>query len=175
VGSPRLAPYDPEWPLRYEAEARRLREALGNVIAMEHVGSTSVPGLSGKPTIDIAAAVPTLTLPDLAKRQMEALGYSYGGDLGLPQHVFCKGAGVPREFIVHVVERDGQSGATSSGSATICAKTRTRQNDLVPVFWSRSMRIGRGGKGIVGCRGRMRRSFVGGWLSWFGRAARWRW
>jgi GrpB-like predicted nucleotidyltransferase (UPF0157 family) len=75
---------------------------------MEHVGSTSVPGLAGKPTIDIAAGVASLQLQARAKDRMKALGYSYGGSLGLPQHVFRKGAGVPWQFIVHVVEHNGR-------------------------------------------------------------------
>jgi hypothetical protein len=39
---------------------------------------------------------------------MERLGYSYGGDHGLPQHVFRYGTGVPWRFLVHIVEFDGQ-------------------------------------------------------------------
>jgi GrpB-like predicted nucleotidyltransferase (UPF0157 family) len=108
VEAPRLAPYDPAWPERYEGEAGRVRDALGNVIAIEHVGSTAVPGLAGKPTIDIAAGIPSLALHPEAQPLMEGLGYSYGGDLGLLQHVFRKGTGVPWEFIIHVVEHDGQ-------------------------------------------------------------------
>ena len=102
-----LAPYDPSSPHRYEAEAERVSAALGNVVAVEHVGSTSVPGLPGKPTIDIAAGVPTLALARGARERMERLGYSYAGDHGLPQHVFRYGHAVPWRFIVHVVEFEG--------------------------------------------------------------------
>jgi GrpB-like predicted nucleotidyltransferase (UPF0157 family) len=53
-----LSPYDPGWPLRYAALARDIRATLGaKVAALEHVGSTSVPGLSAKPVIDIILAV----------------------------------------------------------------------------------------------------------------------
>ena len=53
-----LAPYDPAWPQSYERLAQRIRAALGNRIALlEHVGSTSVPGLAAKPVIDIVLAV----------------------------------------------------------------------------------------------------------------------
>jgi len=53
-----LAPYDPEWPRLYEREADRIRSALGErVIVLEHAGSTSVPGLSAKPRIDIILGV----------------------------------------------------------------------------------------------------------------------
>lgn len=53
-----LAPYDPAWPSMFARQARRIRDVLGNkVLLLEHVGSTSVPGLSAKPIIDIVLAV----------------------------------------------------------------------------------------------------------------------
>lgn len=81
--------------------------ALAPVVGVEHVGSTSVPGLAAKPTIDIAVGVPSLELPDETMAAMERLGYHYGGDLGLPQHVFRKGERAPWQFLVHVVEHGG--------------------------------------------------------------------
>jgi GrpB-like predicted nucleotidyltransferase (UPF0157 family) len=54
-----LAEYDPAWPLLYEREAARIRATLGDqVVQLEHVGSTSVPGLAAKPRIDILLVVP---------------------------------------------------------------------------------------------------------------------
>jgi GrpB-like predicted nucleotidyltransferase (UPF0157 family) len=53
-----LAEYDPVWPELYEREAEKIRAALGDrVRALEHAGSTSVPGLVAKPIIDIVLAV----------------------------------------------------------------------------------------------------------------------
>jgi GrpB-like predicted nucleotidyltransferase (UPF0157 family) len=53
-----LAEYDPAWPERYAALARVIRRALGDaVVLVEHVGSTSVPGLVAKPIVDIVLAV----------------------------------------------------------------------------------------------------------------------
>jgi len=53
-----LVPYDPSWPATYERLAALIREALGDkVLLVEHVGSTSVPGLMAKPIIDILLAV----------------------------------------------------------------------------------------------------------------------
>jgi GrpB-like predicted nucleotidyltransferase (UPF0157 family) len=53
-----LARYDPEWPLQFAQLAGRIREALSDgVLQLEHVGSTSVPGLAAKPIIDIVLAV----------------------------------------------------------------------------------------------------------------------
>jgi GrpB-like predicted nucleotidyltransferase (UPF0157 family) len=54
----RLAPYDPEWPSLYSLLANRVHYALREKILMlEHVGSTSVAGLSAKPVIDMVLAV----------------------------------------------------------------------------------------------------------------------
>jgi GrpB-like predicted nucleotidyltransferase (UPF0157 family) len=54
----RVVPYDTLWPTRYEAEAKRIREAVGGVLVeLHHIGSTSVPGLSAKPVIDMLAEV----------------------------------------------------------------------------------------------------------------------
>ncbi len=54
-----LEPYNPEWPSRYAALESQIRDALGaKVVLIEHVGSTSVPGLSAKPIIDMVLAVP---------------------------------------------------------------------------------------------------------------------
>lgn len=53
-----LAPYDPTWPSLFTRLERQIREALGDgVLLLEHVGSTSVPGLSAKPIIDMVLAV----------------------------------------------------------------------------------------------------------------------
>ena len=53
-----LAPYDPAWPSAYERLAGRIRAGLGRrALFLEHVGSTSVPGLAAKPVIDIVLAV----------------------------------------------------------------------------------------------------------------------
>lgn len=53
-----LAPYDPDWPKQFSLHAKQIREALSQrVLLLEHVGSTSVPGLSAKPVIDMVLAV----------------------------------------------------------------------------------------------------------------------
>jgi GrpB-like predicted nucleotidyltransferase (UPF0157 family) len=53
-----LAPYDPAWPAQYEGVAARIRAGLGErALVLEHVGSTSIPGLSAKPIIDVLLAV----------------------------------------------------------------------------------------------------------------------
>ncbi len=53
-----LAPYDPTWPAQFDAEAAKIRAGLGEAaLVLEHVGSTSIPGLAAKPIIDILLAL----------------------------------------------------------------------------------------------------------------------
>ena len=57
-GSVCLAPYDPDWRKQFSLHARQIRDALSEgVLLLEHVGSTSVPGLWAKPIIDMVLAV----------------------------------------------------------------------------------------------------------------------
>jgi GrpB-like predicted nucleotidyltransferase (UPF0157 family) len=57
-----LAEYDPAWPGLYDREVARIRAILGDrVVRIEHVGSTSIPGLAAKPIIDIVLLVPDST------------------------------------------------------------------------------------------------------------------
>ena len=71
-----LAEYDPEWPRLFEREAIRIREALGGrARAVEHVGSTSVPGLAAKPVIDIVVVVDDSADESAYVADLEAHGY----------------------------------------------------------------------------------------------------
>ncbi|MBV9413981.1 MAG: GrpB family protein [Solirubrobacterales bacterium] len=72
--------YDPEWPQRYEREAARVRAALGDrVVRLEHVGSTSVPGLPAKPIVDIVLEVPDSADEAAYVPDLEAAGYVLRG------------------------------------------------------------------------------------------------
>jgi GrpB-like predicted nucleotidyltransferase (UPF0157 family) len=68
--------YDPAWPERYESERRRLAAALGaRAHTIEHVGSTSVPGLAAKTIIDILVAVADPDDEAALAPPLEAAGY----------------------------------------------------------------------------------------------------
>ncbi len=105
-----VVPYDPDWPERFGDEAQRVRGALGQVVVhIEHIGSTAVPGISAKPTIDIAVGVRQLADVDSEViAAMEALGYVYRGEAGVPgRHYFRRGATYPRDFHVSIIEWHG--------------------------------------------------------------------
>ncbi len=106
---PRLAEHDPAWSERFEAEAGALRRALGSVaVQIEHVGSTSIPGIAAKPTIDIAVGATTLDLPPEAVAGLEGLGYAFAEDeIRSWEQRYRRGTGVPWEAVVHVVEWGG--------------------------------------------------------------------
>jgi GrpB-like predicted nucleotidyltransferase (UPF0157 family) len=72
-----LADYDPEWPLRYGRQSRLIADALGGtLLRIEHIGSTSVPGLAAKPIIDILAVVPSSADESSYVPPLVAIGYS---------------------------------------------------------------------------------------------------
>ncbi|HEU4449219.1 MAG TPA: NAD-dependent protein deacylase [Gaiellaceae bacterium] len=103
-----VSEYDPEWPRRYEEEAARVRAALGDGVgAVEHMGSTAVPGLAGKPVVDLSVGLRRLELSETQVAAMEALGYEYLGEYGLPGRLFFRRRH-PRPANVHVVEHDGE-------------------------------------------------------------------
>lgn len=71
-----LAEYDPSWPAMFDREAARIRVVLGDrVLRLEHVGSTSVPGLAAKPRIDIVLAVADSGDEPAYVSDLEAAGY----------------------------------------------------------------------------------------------------
>lgn len=86
-----VVPYDPQWPRTFEAIRDHLSEALVDVPhkAIEHVGSTSVPGLAAKPVLDIDVVVERPDLDD-ALRALTAAGYSHEGDKGVPDRHFLR-------------------------------------------------------------------------------------
>jgi GrpB-like predicted nucleotidyltransferase (UPF0157 family) len=72
-----LADYDPEWPVLFEREADRIRGILGErALQIEHVGSTSVPGLAAKPIIDTVLVVADSADEQAYVAPLEAAGYA---------------------------------------------------------------------------------------------------
>jgi GrpB-like predicted nucleotidyltransferase (UPF0157 family) len=105
-----LAEYDSAWVGRFEDEALLIAGAIGEVAhQIEHVGSTSVPGLAGKPTIDVAVGVDGLDVVPRYVEPLAAVGFVFQPDEDRPwERRFVKGDAFPREVIVHVVEWQGR-------------------------------------------------------------------
>ena len=83
--------YDPHWPVAFATIRATLEAALAGVpvIGIEHVGSTSVPGLAAKPIIDIDVIVDRSHIADAASA-LEACGYTPLGDMGVPDRYAFK-------------------------------------------------------------------------------------
>ncbi|MGD1904026.1 MAG: GrpB family protein [Geitlerinemataceae cyanobacterium] len=76
--------YDPNWPTIFQQLHARLWPVIRDVaLAIEHVGSTSVPGLAAKPIVDLSAIVPSEREIPIAIEQLSALGYVHRGNLGI--------------------------------------------------------------------------------------------
>lgn len=84
-GTVRVVTYQPAWTEAFEKEKQQLQDALGdNVSDIEHIGSTSVPGLAAKPIIDMIAAVDDLSVYKQLIEPLTALGYEF-----MPERVFA--------------------------------------------------------------------------------------
>lgn len=106
-GVVRLVEYDVRWPVLFTAETQRIRERCGALpLRLEHIGSTSIPGLCAKPVLDILAGRPPGTpLPDYVAA-LERAGYVHRGERGVPGREFFR-RGDPRAYHVHLVEDGG--------------------------------------------------------------------
>jgi GrpB-like predicted nucleotidyltransferase (UPF0157 family) len=79
-----ICDYDPDWPARYEALRALIAPALGELAAaIEHVGSTAVPGLAAKPTIDLVVRLRAAADLPAAIERLARLGYEHEGDFGI--------------------------------------------------------------------------------------------
>jgi GrpB-like predicted nucleotidyltransferase (UPF0157 family) len=85
-----LVPHDPAWPAVAAAESVRLAAAIGEtLIVVEHIGSTAIPGIAAKPTIDLMPIVRDLAVLDARQPRIEALGYVWRGEFGIPGRRYC--------------------------------------------------------------------------------------
>jgi GrpB-like predicted nucleotidyltransferase (UPF0157 family) len=79
-----VVPYDAAWPAAFEAEARAVAAAMGeNLVAIHHIGSTSVAALHAKPVIDMLPVVADIAAVDRRAAAMQALGYEAMGEFGI--------------------------------------------------------------------------------------------
>jgi GrpB-like predicted nucleotidyltransferase (UPF0157 family) len=98
-----VIPYNLTWPQNYLAEVAQVLPILGsNLVAAHHIGSTAVPGLAAKPTIDILLIVGELQALDARNTNLAALGYQAKGEHGiLGRRYFSKKEGDRHLFHIH--------------------------------------------------------------------------
>lgn len=79
-----VLPYDATWKADFEKIKTEIESAIGDLIlGIEHVGSTSVEGMSAKPCIDIDVIIQDYTVFDAVSRKLAAIGYIHEGNLGI--------------------------------------------------------------------------------------------
>jgi GrpB-like predicted nucleotidyltransferase (UPF0157 family) len=100
-----IVPYDPSWPIQFVEETAVLRQALAPwlVGAIEHIGSTAIPGLAAKPVIDIMAPVQTLDESRQAIAAATEVGYCYAPYRADLEHWFCKPSFSFRTHHLHLI------------------------------------------------------------------------
>lgn len=96
-----VAEYSEEWPKTFEQLRDRIWPALSDfALAVEHVGSTAVPGLAAKPVIDFCVVVRSRADVPLGIERLAQLGYVHRGDLGVPdREAFRRPEGLPRHHL----------------------------------------------------------------------------
>lgn len=98
-----LVPHDPAWAGLYETAADEIRRALGPIgLSVEHVGSTAIPGIVAKPTIDVLIFVERYDPETVYRSPLASLGYTHHHRDDV--HVLFKGSREGVAFNVHVVE-----------------------------------------------------------------------
>ena len=102
-----IADYDPAWPIMAAAAIADLRLVLRGVVAeIEHIGSTAVPGLAAKPSIDLMAAAARLDVVETRERELVSLGYHRHSNGMVDRLLYERSAGESRTHILHVVTLD---------------------------------------------------------------------
>ena len=95
--------YRPSWADEFSDEKELLESVLNlaNVVAIHHIGSTSVKGLCAKPIIDILVEVKSLEELDKNNNLMESLGYEVKGEFGIAGRRYFQKGGIQRSHHVH--------------------------------------------------------------------------
>ncbi len=103
-----VTPYTTHWLEQFRQEAAKITAIFGpELISIYHIGSTSIPGMSAKPIIDIMPVVHTIEKTDPFNSAMRDLGYDPRGEYGIPgRRYFSKGEGHNRSHHVHTYALD---------------------------------------------------------------------
>lgn len=102
-----VVPHDPRWSEQFEQEADELIAIFGEeIVAIHHIGSTSIPGIVAKPIIDVLVEVRDIERIDAFNEAMTARGYIPKGAFGIAgRRFFIKGSETERTHHIHVFER----------------------------------------------------------------------
>ena len=122
-----LHEYDDRWPAVYAEHERRIRDVLAPAdVRIEHIGSTSVPGLAAKPIVDVVVAVDDITAEEDYLDALLAAGYVLR--VREPGHRLVRTPA--RDVHVHVYEQDDPAVARVPPPARPPARRRRRPRAL---------------------------------------------
>lgn len=97
-----VVPYDDKWPEEFETESLLISRILnGVVMAVHHIGSTAVPGLSAKPVIDIMLEVSDIHELDTCNEAMSRAGYVARSENGIKERRYFTKGGDKRSYQLH--------------------------------------------------------------------------
>lgn len=106
-GTVKLRPYHKEWPVEFEKERQRLLAGLGSLLVdIQHIGSTSVPGLTAKPILDMSVGVRRFKDAKRLIKPLRELGYGFDRHFRY-QLFFAKGPDAKRTHYLHVMRYNG--------------------------------------------------------------------
>jgi len=103
----RVVAHDPGWTAKFELEAERIVEAIGEVVVRaHHIGSTAISGMKAKPVIDVLLEVASLQALDQKAALLESLGYEALGEFGISGRRYFRldDSSGTRMFQVHAFE-----------------------------------------------------------------------
>lgn len=106
-----LEPYDPSWPVLFLQERERFLSLFPQLLAVEHIGSTAVPGMAAKPIIDILAGVSSIAAADALFEPILASGYTTSREFNAlltDRRWFMRSASGRRTHHLHVVVHLGE-------------------------------------------------------------------
>ncbi|OGT20962.1 MAG: hypothetical protein A3C55_02905 [Gammaproteobacteria bacterium RIFCSPHIGHO2_02_FULL_42_13] len=105
-----IMPYDDQWLNMFDAEKAKILTAVHRDIIVEHIGSTSIPGLAAKPIIDIMIGTKNLSMADICIKPLETIDYEYIPQFEekFPARRFLhRGPNLPNQhYHLHMVARD---------------------------------------------------------------------
>ena len=143
-----VVPYDEAWKSAFEEIKKELEQAIGDLtIGIEHVGSTSVEGLSAKPCIDIDVIIKDYSIFDTVVSRLETIGYTHEGNLGIKDREAFKYSDKPhlqkhhlyvcpqqsKELLRHITFRDFLRSNLEAVKSTV--RRKKRRHSYFQMIW----------------------------------------
>lgn len=102
-----VMPYDLSWPAQFQAEKNLIAPIFGdNLVNLYHIGSTAIPGLSAKPTIDMLLIVHDINAVDACNTPLSTVGYEAWGEYGIQGRRFFLKGEAKRTHHLHAFQID---------------------------------------------------------------------